>query len=653
MAFQVSPGVNVSEVDLTTVVPAVSTTTGAIAGHFRWGPADERILIDSEDRLASNFYKPNANTADDFFTAANFLSYGNSLFVVRVVDTTSGASTQAINSVTGSQAAYISNADYYNETYSHNSSSGDWVAKYPGILGNSLKVSVCQTKAAFESTSTLHTATYTIAQNSKTLVFNQDSITLTTDFTVGDIVLLGTNNEERKITAISGNNITLDSNYTGDTLTRSNSAITRRWEYFNSFNQAPTTTAYANNVNSTGDAIHVAVVDEDGEITGQKNSILEAYENISVASDAKDEQGGNNFYKDKMNQQSNWVWWGAHNSNLTNSGKRAMESNDGTANSGTQYGGSAKPITNSFTLGKDGNIPGASAYNAGIDRFKSTEDVDISLLLGSGANTTRATHIINNIAEHRKDCVVVLSPERADVVNNDSYEGKQRQDIIAFRDGLPSSSYAVMDSGWKYMFDKYNDVFRYVPLNGDTAGLMVQSDLTRDPWYSPAGYNRGNVKNAVKLAFNPNKADRDELYKKGINPIVTFPGQGTVLFGDKTMLAQPSAFDRINVRRLFIVLEKAIATAAKFTLFEFNDAFTRSQFKNLVEPFLRDVQGRRGITDFAVVCDGTNNTGEVIDRNEFVGDIYVKPARSINFIQLNFVAVRSGVEFSEIVGKAT
>ena len=653
MAFQVSPGVNVSEVDLTTVVPAVSTTTGAIAGHFRWGPSDERVLVDSEDRLVSNFYKPNANTADDFFTAANFLSYGNSLFVVRVVDTTSGASTQAINSVTGSQAAYISNEDYYNETYSHNSSSGDWVAKYPGILGNSLKVSVCQTKAAFESTSTLHTVTYTIAQNSKTLVFNQDSITLTTDFTVGDILLLGTNNEQRKITAISGNNITLDSNYTSDTLTRSNSAITRRWEYFNTFNQAPTTTAYANNVNSTGDAIHVAVVDEDGEITGQRDSVLEAYDNISVASDAKDEQGGNNFYKDKMNQQSAWVWWGAHNSNLTNSGKRAMESNDGTAGSGTQYSGSAKPVTNSFTLGKDGNKPGASAYNTGIDRFKSTEDVDISLLLGSSADTTRATHIVNNIAEHRKDCVVVVSPERADVVNNDSYEGKQRQDIIAFRDGLPSSSYAVMDSGWKYMFDKYNDIFRYVPLNGDTAGLMVQSDLTRDPWFSPAGYNRGNVKNAVKLAFNPNKADRNELYKKGINPIVTFPGQGTVLFGDKTMLAQPSAFDRINVRRLFIVLEKAIATAAKFTLFEFNDAFTRSQFKNLVEPFLRDVQGRRGITDFAVVCDGTNNTGEVIDRNEFVGDIYVKPARSVNFIQLNFVAVRSGVEFSEIVGKAT
>jgi phage tail sheath protein FI len=236
-------------------------------------------------------------------------------------------------------------------------------------------------------------------------------------------------------------------------------------------------------------------------------------------------------------------------------------------------------------------------------------------------------------------------------VNNNAYDGKERDDIIAFRDGLPSSSYAVMDSGWKYQYDKYNDLYRYVPLNADTAGLMVQTDTTRDPWYSPAGFNRGNVKNAIRLAYNPSKADRDQLYKKGINPAVTFPGQGTVLFGDKTMLAKPSAFDRINVRRLFIVLEKAISTASKFTLFEFNDEFTRSQFRNLVEPFLRDVQGRRGITDFRVVCDGTNNTGEVIDRNEFIGDIYIKPARSINFIQLNFVAVRTGVEFSEVVGQ--
>tara|TARA_A100001015_G_scaffold319748_1_gene443681 strand:- start:1739 stop:3685 length:1947 start_codon:yes stop_codon:yes gene_type:complete len=648
MAFQVSPGVNVSEVDLTTVVPAVSTTTGAIAGHFRWGPADKRVLIDSEDRLVSNFHKPNANTADDFFTAANFLAYGNSLVTVRVVD-----SSVAKNAVSGTVAAYISNDDYYNETYSHNSSSGDWVARYPGILGNSVKVSVCQSKAAYESASTLHTATYSITQNTKTLTFNQDSITLTTDFTIGDILLLGTNLEQRKITAISGNNITLDSNYTGDTLTRSASAITRRWEFFNSFDHPPTTTVSSNTVNSTGDAIHIAVVDEDGDITGAKGSMIESYSHVSTASDAKTEQGGNNFYKDVINQSSNWIWWGAHNSSLTNAGSEAKKGNDGTAGSGVAFGGATKPVTNSLSLAKDGGVPTTANYTAGYNLFKSSDDVDVSLVMGSSADTTLATHLINNIAEHRKDCVAVISPERTDVVNNDSYDGKQAQDVIAFRDTLPSSSYGVLDSGWKYMYDKYNDVFRYVPLNGDTAGLMVQSDLTRDPWYSPAGYNRGNVKNAVKLAFNPSKADRDELYKKGVNPVVSFPGQGTVLFGDKTMLTQPSAFDRINVRRLFIVLEKAIATAAKFTLFEFNDAFTQSQFKNLVEPFLRDVQGRRGITDFAVVCDGTNNTGEVIDRNEFVGDIYVKPARSINFIQLNFVAVRSGIEFSEIVGKAT
>ena len=305
-----------------------------------------------------------------------------------------------------------------------------------------------------------------------------------------------------------------------------------------------------------------------------------------------------------------------------------------------------------MTDGKDGTTPSAAQKIAGYNYFKDADDVDVSLILGGSADATLAEHLITNIAEVRKDCIVCLSPERADVVNNNSYDGKETDDVISFRDSLSSSSYAVMDSGWKYQYDKYNDVYRYVPLNADTAGLMVQTDSTRDPWYSPAGFNRGNVKNTVRLAYNPNKAERDRLYKKGINPVVTFPGQGTVLYGDKTMLANPSAFDRINVRRLFIVLEKAISTAAKFTLFEFNDDFTRSQFRNLVDPFLRDVQGRRGITDFRVVCDATNNTSGVIDRNEFVGDIYVKPNRSINYIQLNFTAVRTGVEFSEIVGGA-
>ena len=637
MAFQVSPGVNVSEIDLTTVVPAVSTTTGALAGHFKWGPVDQRVLVSTEDNLVTVFNKPNANTADDFFTAANFLAYGNSLFVSRAV-------TSANNATTGGTGAYISNEDYYNETYAHSSGHGDWVAKYPGDLGNSLKVSVCHNANAWESSVTTN---YYATNNSKTVTLagdGQGTSNTETQFVVGDRILLGPDREARKVSVLSGNTITLSTAYGGNTVSNYAPSLTRQWEFYPNFDRAPTTTTFANTVNAQGDALHVAIVDEDGVITGQSSSLIETYENVSMAPDAKDEQGAGLYYKDVINQQSAWVWFGAHNSNASKAGTNAQL--------GTNYPGNDLPITNSMTKGKDGSASDG-AYITAYNKFKDADTVDVSLVLGSGSSSTVATHIINNIAEHRKDCVAVISPERADVVNNNGYEGKEVADVIAFRDGLPSSSYAVMDSGWKYQYDKYNDIYRYVPLNGDTAGLMVQTDLTRDPWFSPAGFNRGNVKNVIKLAYNPSKADRDELYKKGINPVVTFPGQGTVLFGDKTMLAQPSAFDRINVRRLFIVLEKAISTASKFTLFEFNDEFTRSQFKNLVEPFLRDVQGRRGITDFQVVCDGTNNTGQVIDNNEFVGDIYVKPARSINFIQLNFVAVRTGVEFSEIVGRAT
>ena len=645
MAFQVSPGVNVSEIDLTTVVPAVSTTTGAIAGHFKWGPVDQRVTISSEDNLVSVFNKPNANTADDFFTAANFLAYGNSLIVTRAV-------TGANNATTGGTGAYISNEDYYEETYAHSSGHGDWVARYPGDLGNSLKVSACHNANAFESTVATN---YYATRESKTVTLagdGQGASNTETQFVVGDILLLGPDRDQRRVSALSGNTITLSTKYQGNTVSNYAPSLTRRWEYFNNFDRAPTTTAYANSVNSQGDAIHIAVVDEDGVITGASGSVIEKYENLSMAPDAKGPQGDTLFYKDKMNDQSNWVFWGAHNSSASKAGTRADLTNSGSAGSGTNFPGNDLPVTNSMTKGKDGSASDA-AYITAYDKFKDSDTVDVSLVLGSGSSSTVAIHLINNIAEHRKDCVAVISPERADFVSNDTYSGKEKDDILAFRDTLPSTSYAVMDTGWKYQYDKYNDVYRYVPLNGDTAGLMVQTDLTRDPWFSPAGFNRGNVKNVIKLAYNPSKADRDELYKKGVNPVVTFPGQGTVLFGDKTMLDQPSAFDRINVRRLFIVLEKAISTASKFTLFEFNDEFTRSQFKNLVEPFLRDVQGRRGITDFQVVCDGTNNTGQVIDNNEFVGDIYVKPARSINFIQLNFVAVRTGVEFSEIVGRAT
>jgi len=637
MPFQVSPGVNVSEVDLTTVVPAVSTTTGAVAGHFKWGPVNQRVLVDTEDRLVSIFHKPNSNTATDFFTAANFLSYGNSLYTVRVV---SGAN----NATSGSVGTYIEGEDYYNETYTNQSAHGDWVAKYPGDMGNALKVSVCQNANAWESTVS---TSYYATRNSKTVSLagdGQGSSNTETQFVVGDLVLLGPDKETRKISSLSGNTITLTSAYQGNTVSNYTPDLTRRWEFFGNFNGAPTTTAFANTYNSQGDAIHVAVADRVGVITGTAGAVLETYENVSQAEDAKTDTGAGNYYKEIINNQSQWLWWGKHNTNLGNGGVKA--------GLGTNYPGNDLPVTNNMTGGKDGSVPSSAQKIGGYDKFKSAEDVDVSLVLGGAADATLAEHLITNIAEHRKDCIVCLSPERADVVNNNGYDGKETDDVISFRDSLSSSSYAVMDSGWKYQYDKYNDVYRYVPLNADTAGLMVQTDSTRDPWYSPAGFNRGNVKNTVRLAYNPSKADRDKLYKKGINPVVTFPGQGTVLFGDKTMLANPSAFDRINVRRLFIVLEKAISTASKFTLFEFNDDFTRSQFRNLIDPFLRDVQGRRGITDFRVVCDATNNTAGVIDRQEFVGDIYVKPNRSINYIQLNFTAVRTGVEFSEIVGGA-
>jgi len=640
MPFQVSPGVNVSEVDLTTVVPSVSTTEGGIAGHFRWGPVEQRVLVTSEDQLAAQFAKPDSNTYENFFTAASFLSYGNALYVVR---TNSTGLKNAHGNAANSATTLIKNSDDYVNNYNSGISSiGDWAAKYPGALGNSLKVSICPSSSAYKGTMA---GTYTISANSTALTI---SANLAGVIVAGDILEVGpTTGTKQNIKvasiAANGTSITLENRYTGVAVS-ANTSLIRRWEYSTNTNRAPGTTAYAANTGSTNDAMHVAVVDEDGQWSGVKGTVLEVFENVSKASDAKDTTGASNYYKDVVNNRSKYVWWAAHNSDLTNAG---------TVSNSTSYGGSSKNLTTSLVNGSDGSVATASEINLAMDKFKSTEDVDVSFLLAADGGQTVATHLINNIAEVRKDCLVCLSPPSSTVVDNATYAGKEVDDVVSYRDSLPSSTYAVMDSGWKYQYDKYNDLYRWIPLNGDTAGLMVRTDSVRDPWFSPAGFNRGNVKNVVKLAWNPSKTERDALYKNSVNPVVTFPGQGTVLYGDKTLTAEPGAFDRINVRRLFIVLEKAISTAANFTLFEFNDEFTRAQFRNLVEPFLRDVKGRRGITDFKVVVDETNNTNDVIDRNEFVGDIYIKPNRSINYIQLNFVAVRTGVEFSEIVGQGS
>jgi phage tail sheath protein FI len=560
MAFQLSPGVNVSEIDLTTIVPSVATSIGAFAGPFAWGPIGEIITISDEVRLVDTFGKPDSNNFEYWFSAANFLAYTSNLKIVRAANT---ASTR--NATANGTAILIKNNDDWldNHTSYADGAYGSFAARYAGDIGNTLKVSMA------------------------------DANTYAT------------------------------------------------WAYSTQFTTTPGTSTYVSNKGGANDEIHIVVIDEDGLFSGTRGTILEKFPFASKASDSKDDAGNTNYYKNVIRNRSKYIHWVSHTTTIAATG-----TSWGSVANASTFKALTANVTVSLSGGVDGTITTANVIS-GYDFYDPAETVDISLVIGGPASATVGIDLIS-MAETRKDCVVFLSPLKVNCVDN---AGSETTDIKTFRDSLTSTSYAVLDSNWKYQYDKYNDVYRWVPLNGDVAGLCARTDLERDPWFSPGGLNRGIIKNSIKLAWNPTKTNRDDLYIKGINPIVTFQGEGTVLFGDKTLLSKPSAFDRINVRRLFIVLEKAIARAARFSMFEFNDQFTRAQFVALVEPFLRDVQGRRGITDFRVVCDETNNTGEVIDRNEFIGDIYIKPARSINFIQLNFVAVRTGVSFDEVVGK--
>jgi len=568
MAFQLSPGVVTSEIDLTTAVPSTGTTTGAFAGTFQWGPAEFATQIENEVRLVEVFGKPDNNTAVSFFTCANFLNYGNDLRVVRAVNNSNTRTATA----SGNTTFLIKNEDqYFTNYYSSNTANvGAWAARYAGALGNSLKVSV------WANTNQTH----------------------------------------------------FDA-----------------WAYKSYFDSVPGTSAFVSSVGGANDEMHIIVVDEDGLFTGTSGTVLETLPFLSKASDAKDSVGNSNYYKDMLWRKSKYIYWADH----PDAGNTALTW--GTTSAGKTFAqlvNVAAVHTTSLSGGADGVVL-AGNVQTGLSKFIDADQIDVSLIMTGDAEPATALYAINSVAEVRKDCVVFVSPALANVTSS-----TPSTDVVNYRKNAlsnVSSSYAVMDSGWKYQYDKYNDKYRWMPLNGDVAGLCVRTDLERDAWYSPAGSSRGQIKNVIKLAYYPAKTDRDTLYKNGINPVVSFAGEGTILFGDKTMLSKPSAFDRINVRRLFITLEKAIARAAKAQLFEFNDEFTRSQFVSIVEPFLRTVKGRRGITDFKVVCNATNNTPDVIDRNEFVGDIYVKPNRSINFIQLNFVAVRTGVSFDEVVGR--
>ena len=762
MAFQVSPGINVSEIDLTTVIPAVSTTTGGIAGIFRWGPIGQLVLVDSEASLVRRFGEPNSSNFETFFTAANFLAYGNSLLVSRAAGTgtTANDAYSAVADSTGTVATavaastysganvqngfFISNEDDYNNSSANGNFAANttfkYVARYPGSLGSSLSVSQCDSATQYSSNLVaVANTTFTINSNTATFVFtdsaaNLQSATVTANLastiawnalTVGDYITVGnstigtqnlqvsskgsipvffsnvgTMSTNTTLTALTNTatitvgmfvsaniagmpsgvtvasivnstavtlsaattatgsanlhfadetlEISFYSPYTlSSTFTPATTNVARLWEHYGSAPAAPGQSTYVSTYGNTSanDELHVVVTDALGQITGTPGQVLEVFTGLSRATDAKTSDGSTNYYVDVINKSSQYVWYTNHRQSsgyVANAALIASQSN-------------TTPMTIQFAGGQDGaaeTAPVIGALTTAYDLFKSTETSAVSLLLtgkSDDTNTTQlANYVIQNVAQPRMDCVVFVSPNKSTVVNN---AGNEATSIVSFRNGLTNSSYAVLDSGYKYQYDKYSDIYRYVPLNGDIAGLCAYTDNAKDPWYSPAGFNRGQIKNLVKLAFNPSKAQRDLLYPNAVNPVVTFPGQGTVLFGDKTLQAKSSAFDRINVRRLFIVLEKAISAAAQYSLFEFNDAFTRSQFVSLVTPFLQDVQGRQGIYDFRVVCDDSNNTAQVIDANQFVGDIYVKPARSVNFIQLNFVAVRTGVEFSEIVGK--
>ena len=647
MAFQLSPGVLVKETDLTNIVPAISTSTGAFAGTFRWGPVLDPTLVSSEAQMVSMFGKPVVDNATSFFTAANFLSYSASLYLVR---TETDSARNAVSSFTGTVTSTtidstLSDGSYVDAviTFGAPDVTGGIQATGTAVIGGGEITDITITNPGSGYTSA-PTITITSASGTGT--------TATATITSGGIKI---NNESDYLdTYANGAGVVGEwaAKYPGSLgnslkVSMADSATFDTWVYKDEFDSAPGSSSYAISVGANNDEVHVVVVDTDGLWTNTPGAIIEKYTYLSKASGAKSASGVNNYYKDVINTSSKYIWWMDHTASV-----------EGTAaawgtfieNAGT-FDDLSAPVTIDLSGGVDDLSSTDGQLITGFSHFANTDLYDVSLVMTGAVSPVVSKYTVENLAEVRKDCMVFISP--CSDVGTILQGSDLVQKTVNFRTQISfnvDSSYAVLDSGWKYQYDIYNDTYRWVPLNGDIAGLCARTDYTNDPWWSPGGLNRGKIKNVVKLSYNPNKTERDELYKNGINPVVSFPGQGTVLFGDKTLATKASAFDRINVRRLFIVLEKSIATASKYQLFELNDSFTRNQFVATVEPFLRSVKGRRGITDYKVVCDETNNPSDTIDRNEFVADIYIKPARSINFITLNFVAVRTGASFSEVVG---
>ncbi len=707
MAFSISPAVTFTEKDLTGGIPAVATTEAGIAGPFRWGPLNERVLISNEDELKRYFWKPDSNCYNSWFSASNFLAYSNNLWVVRVADEaasgTRNATGGSIASLSGTAAAngdvdldsdsttveantgtpfqYLYTGDVIvingearkitakanstsvtvntapstnasgvtvyaygkliknDENYDGTSASvlddfGFFAARYPGSLGNSLRVAVCDSSVAF-SNSISGICQIGVSDSSNTIIVTPTDVSSLVTVNKSQFIFNGV---PKTITAANSTTVTIESSYG---ISANSTTCKIAWEFFSDFDQPPGTSTYASGRGSANDEIHIAIIDNDGTISGTVGTILEKFEGLSKAPDAKDESGQSIYYKTVINNSSAWLRWLNHpGTSTTNWGSNTA--------SGLVY--ATNNSTGDYVLygGYDSNdTVDNDDYIRGYNKFADGEEVDISFIITGNTNAIVINYCIDNIATVRKDCIVFCSPESSDVVN--ITDKSQIRNIIDFRNTLSSGTYAFMDGNYKYQYDKYNDVSRWVPLNGDICGLAARSNYELDPWWSMAGYNRGKIKNVIKLAFNPSKAERDQLYKNAVNPVISESGEGVVLLGDKMLTNKQTAFNRYNVRMLFITIEKAISTFAKYQLFEFNNSFTRLRFRSIVDPYLRRIQGGQGIYDFRVIADETNNTGEVIDQNGFVGDIYIKPARSINFIQLNFIAVATAVEFEEII----
>ena len=582
-----SPRITISEIDKTAVVPAVGASGGAFVGNFRWGPVHQRTLVADESGLVSVFGAPSDNNSVDFHSAAYFLKYSQTLQVVR--ENNGGVNAHGAITKLGDSATVDNLSDWENNVSSavgegaSATNSGTWIAKYPGTLGNALTVSFCP---AGDSAGVNH-------------------------FT--------------------------------------------SWAYASNFDRKPGTSTYASNNGASNDEIHVAIIDRTGAISGTVGTVLEKFEHLSMANGAVTPDNSPNYISNVLNNNSQYIWNGyfgddsAFGSSYLNLGAKIglTPSTDSAVNYGIGAALADGVRTVNLGGGVESSTLGTSQVAAGFDLFedKFTTEVDF-LIAPQHANVANGTTVVNDlisIATARKDCVVVTSVPRDQIVGKT--DAVAATNAVSFSDTLTQSSYAILDNNFFKIFDKYNDKYVNIPAASSTAGLMAATDVVADPWYSPAGQRRGQYRGVTDILTNPNQTQRDQLYKAGVNPIANIPGTGLVLFGDKTLESRPSAFDRINVRRLFIAIEKSIAEAAKNVMFEFNDEFTRAEFTNIVEPFLRRVRGRRGITDFRVVCDETNNTQEVIDNNQFVASIFVKPARSINFVQLNFVAVRTGVDF--------